>query len=94
MKTIVQTQFTGNAKLYAYLLPEEAPSGLNAVSPGDRIVVINKIAEDGKVSLSMATIISVHEVDDKDATDLKPFVQLVPKSAIDVAVAAHQEVKA
>lgn len=89
MKPFVEVQFSGNAKLYSYLIPSFYSEPLTAVHPGDRAVVISKMKDDGTPSLSIATIINVGRCDDPTAVMLQPFVQLVPKSAIAAAVAAQ-----
>lgn len=96
MKPYVEVQFSGNPKLYGYLIPAFYAEGgaLAAVQPADRVVVISKMKDDNTPSLSIATIINVGECDDIVAQTYKPFVQLVPKSAIASAVATYSTVGA
>jgi hypothetical protein len=91
MKQIVEVQFTGNAKTYIYSAPAFCSDLPGAIQPGDRVVVINKIKEDGSVSLSIATVVGVGEASETSLSEnsTMPFVQLVPKSTIDMAAAAH-----
>jgi hypothetical protein len=50
----IKAQFSGNPKEYHYLTvnPEKPVD----VKPGDRVVVINKLKDDGVPSLSIATV--------------------------------------
>lgn len=88
MKPYVEVQFSGNPKLYGYLIPEgqEAPCG-----PGVRVVVISKMKDDKTPGLSIATIVNVGECSEQAAIDYgyKPFVQYINPAHLTLAVAAY-----
>lgn len=80
----IDAQFTGNPKAYAYRVGHlvEMPQ------PGDRVVVPNKIKEDGTMSLSIATVVTapVPHTADPGVTIL-PVISVVTAQAIADATA-------
>ena len=82
MKIAVYFSLSGSPKAYAYAVDEQALS-LTNVSPGDRAVLVNKIKEDGEVSLSIGTYIG--KASDVAPEQLKPVVCFI---AADVLLAA------
>lgn len=57
---VVECQFSGNAKVYEYLVVNPSSDGEPTyVAPGMRAVVISKLKDDGTPSLSIVTIIKV-----------------------------------
>lgn len=77
MKIAAYFTLSGNTKPYAYAVDDQA---LTNVSPGDRAVLVNKIKEDGEVSLSIGTYIG--KASDVAPEQLKPVVSFIAADAL------------
>lgn len=83
----ISCQFTGNAKEYTYVAAH--PEHPVNVVPGDRVVVINKIKDDGTVSLSIATVVKL--VDLKDGELPMPIVDIISRENLKNATAIYSK---
>lgn len=60
----VAVQFSGKATTYNYLV--EATDGA-MIAPGQRVVVPNKLKDDGTLAVSIATVVELHTTVPADA---------------------------
>jgi hypothetical protein len=71
----LEVQFSGNKAIYSYGLTDL--DGTPVV--GQRVVVPTKLKDDGTVTLTIATVVSVHNI---VGPSLKPIIALLPNSQI------------
>ena len=86
----VGVQFSGKPAVYNYYVPEGL-EGLEALV-GTRVIVPNKLKDDGTLSLTIATVVEVHDEAKGDAT--KPVIQVLSTGWIDWATATMKELAA
>lgn len=75
--TSIGVQFSGNKTVYLYKVNSFTVSELKV---GSRVVVPTKMKEDGTVSLSIATVVEIH--DELKAGADKPIVQALSEVAL------------
>lgn len=76
---IVAIKLSGNDKLYFYTARDEQCINVNM---GDRVVVPNKVKEDGSLSLSIGTFDGFAETGAVGVEGLKPVVQFIDASEV------------
>jgi hypothetical protein len=73
----IEVQFSGSPKKYTYVAVH--PDHPVDIRPGDRVVVVNKIKDDGTASLSIATVTDL--VPQVDGTELPaPIVDIIDRN--------------
>jgi hypothetical protein len=72
-------QFSGKTTVYNYFIPKKYACDADwKVQPGTRVVVPNSLKDDNTLSLTIATVVEVHDEKKEDAT--KPVVQVISPS--------------
>jgi hypothetical protein len=72
---VINAQFSGSPKSYSYLCLH--PDNPVDVKVGDRVVVINKLKDDGTASLSIATVTSLEPKLPENLDGIMPIVDII-----------------